>query len=438
MANWRSNFLKTLVGGDLMRDYQHAARLYVDDLHRLQPKNQFLYHVVFDVNPLASGMSLSASEKIELGMIVKSTDLPAYQFNVELKNQYNYKNYSQTGITYQPVRITLHDDMGDVATAFFKSYYQHYITDTNVPDNKYRQQGYGVAQSTRWGRDVAKHNRFFNTISIFQMARKRFTEYKMMNPVVNDWSNGAMAQEAGTGLNSHEFSVSYSGVKLRNGQVGTDPQGFATFHYDNTPSPNRSGGDSIFGLIAGATSTVSLLAEGNIIGAAISAAGVYDKVKSGRATRGAKEEIIGRGKDAIKGGFNNLGATSKPGVLIPQNIRKKSESIVVKEKGIDQVQNNKPRKFFEKNDEIVLTPAQVVTYIALDNVAKTKVAKYISFQSDRSLDTNDVETEWAKLTDADKQTYLDGAADKAKKLSVEGVINYSVDKNTYNKIIETQ
>ena len=155
MANWRSNFLKTLVGGDLMRDYQHAARLYVDDLHRLQPKNQFLYHVVFDVNPLASGMSLSASEKIELGMIVKSTDLPAYQFNVELKNQYNYKNYSQTGITYQPVRITLHDDMGDVATAFFKSYYQHYITDTNVPDNKYRQQGYGVAQSTRWGRDVA-------------------------------------------------------------------------------------------------------------------------------------------------------------------------------------------------------------------------------------------------------------------------------------------
>jgi len=270
------------------------------------------------------------------------------------------------------------------------------------------------------------------------MARKRFTEYKMMNPVVNDWSNGAMAQEAGTGLNSHEFSVSYSGVKLRNGQVGTDPQGFATFHYDNTPSPNRSGGDSIFGLIAGATSTVSLLAEGNIIGAAISAAGVYDKVKSGRATRGAKEEIIGLGKDAIKGGFNNLGATSKPGVLFPQNIRKKSESIVVKEKAIDQVQNNKPRKFFEKNDEIVLTPAQVVTYIALDNVAKTKVAKYISFQSDRSLDTNDVETEWAKLTDADKQTYLDGAADKAKKLSVEGVINYSVDKNTYNKIIETQ
>ena len=91
MANWRSNFLKQLVGGDILKDYQHAARLYTDDLHRLQPKNQFLYHVTFNVNGMASGSSLGGSEKIELGMIVKSTDLPAYQFNVELKNQTIHK-----------------------------------------------------------------------------------------------------------------------------------------------------------------------------------------------------------------------------------------------------------------------------------------------------------------------------------------------------------
>ena len=216
MANWRSNFLKQLVGGDILKDYQHAARLYTDDLHRLQPKNQFLYHVTFNVNGMASGSSLGGSEKIELGMIVKSTDLPAYQFNVELKNQYNYKNYSQTGITYQPVRIELHDDMGDVATALFKSYYQHYIVDTNIGEGMYNSMSYDRGNAGRWGRDVAKHNRFFNSISIYQMGRKRFTEYQMMNPVVNDWSNGSMAQDAGTGLNAHTFSVSYSGVKIKN------------------------------------------------------------------------------------------------------------------------------------------------------------------------------------------------------------------------------
>ena len=142
MANWRSNFLKQLVGGDTMKDYQHAARLYLDDSFRLSPKNKFLYHVVFNINPLATGSAVSGAEKIELGMIVKRTDLPSYNFNVEPKNQYNYKNYVQTGITYLPVTITLHDDMGDVATAFWKSYYQHYIVDTNLGQTGYMMAGY--------------------------------------------------------------------------------------------------------------------------------------------------------------------------------------------------------------------------------------------------------------------------------------------------------
>ena len=126
--DWRSNFLGQLFGGDTLKDYQHAARLYTDDIFRLAPKNKFLYHVVFNFNPTAVG--LSAVSKSELGMLVKRCDLPQYSFNVEMKNSYNYKNYVTTGITYQPVNITLHDDMGDVATAFFKSYYAHYFSDT--------------------------------------------------------------------------------------------------------------------------------------------------------------------------------------------------------------------------------------------------------------------------------------------------------------------
>ena len=49
MANWRSNFLKTLLQGDHLKDYQHAARLYTDDLFRLSPKNQFLYLSLFEI-----------------------------------------------------------------------------------------------------------------------------------------------------------------------------------------------------------------------------------------------------------------------------------------------------------------------------------------------------------------------------------------------------
>lgn len=437
MANWRSNFLKQLVGGDILKDYQHAARLYTDDVFRLAPKNQFLYHVVFTINPAAAGNSMSGTETNELGMIVKSCDLPSYQFNVELKNQYNFKNYSQTGITYQPVQIELHDDMGDIATAFFKSYYQHYIVDTNRQEGAYTSQGYGAIAQNRWGRDTGNNEPFFTTISIFQLGRKRFTEYKMMNPVVNDWSNGNMAQEAGTGLNSHRFSISYSGVLIQNGAVGADPQGFATFHYDRSPSPNRSGGDSIFGALTGATQTVSLLKGGNILGAALSAATTYEKIKSGRATRGAQEEIIGVAKDAVRAGYNNLGATSKPGVVFPNNIRKKSESAKIRSKQYGTVTANKPAKYKEVNGEIVLSPSQVSVFLAGNNNANTKVAKYVSFKNDKQIDVNDIETEWTKLSTTEKQTYLDSAANDAKKLTQDGVIDYTVDKDTYNKIVET-
>ena len=330
---WRNNFLKQLIGGDTMRDYQHAARLYTDRTFALAPKNRFLYHVVFEINPLASGVSINQNEKLELGMIVKRCDLPSYNFNVEQKNQYNYKNYVQTGITYQPVSVVLHDDMSDTATAFWKSYYQHYIVDTNRPEAQYKSANYSnTSESYRFGLDTGNNQRFFNSISIFQLSRGLFTEYKMMNPIVNDWANGSMDQTDGTGVNEHSFSISYSGVLMRNGEIGVDPQGFAQFHYDNTPSPNATGGDSVFGVLGGITKTASLLSKGNLLGAGLSALTTYEKIKSGRAVRGAREEIIGVIKDAVRAGTNNLGAASKPGVSFPKNLNKKSSKNTIKEK----------------------------------------------------------------------------------------------------------
>ena len=41
MANFRNNFLDQLVGGDTMKDYKHAARLYLDEAFRVSSKKQF-------------------------------------------------------------------------------------------------------------------------------------------------------------------------------------------------------------------------------------------------------------------------------------------------------------------------------------------------------------------------------------------------------------
>ena len=86
----------------------------------------------------------------------------------------------------------------------------------------------------------------------------------------------------------------------------------------------------------------------------------------------------------------------------------------------------------------MLTPNQFKNYITTKTIAKTKIAKYISFKTDKNLDVNNVETEWAKLTTSEKNVYLTDAPTKAKSMSQQGIINYSVDKDTYNKILEVQ
>lgn len=457
--NWRSNFLDQLLGGDTLKDYQHAARLYTDDLFRLAPKSKFLYHIVFNFD---TGTTLNASQKTELGMLVKRCDLPQYSFNVEMKNTYNYKNYVTTGISYQPVNITLHDDMGDVATAFFKSYYEHYIGDTNIPTGIYRGQNGSFSSNYNskyaWGRNVSGPGvslPYFSSISIFQMNRQRFTEYRLMNPIITDFNNGSVDQADGNGVAEHTFSVSYSGVLIEAGSVSRDnPQGFASYHYDNSPSPNSplgGGADSIFGVLAGAGTALNLLGSGNILGAALAAGNVYQKIKSGRAVKGSKEEIIGIGKDVIKKSFSNLGATSKPGIRFPKNERKKTVDAKLKSnQSVGQLvgssKYSKPQavenlsKSLNKNDsnKIKLTPVQISTYLNLDTEAKLKFSKYYSFRSDQKLQLDQVETEWSKLTATQKQNYQDQAITDAVKLAQQGIIAYNVDSDVYQQIISTQ
>ncbi len=455
--NWRNNFLGQLLGGDTLKDYQHAARLYTDDLFRLAPKTKFLYHVVFE---FAGGSVLNGSNKNELGMIVKRCDLPQYSFNVEMRNQYNFKNYVTTGITYQPVNITLHDDMGDVAVAFFKNYYGHYFQDTNVADNIYTGiNGTTTNENTskyRFGRDAAGQvngKPLLNSVSIFQLNRQRFTEYKMMNPIITDYNNGGMDQTDGTGINEHVFSLSYSAVKLEAGSVGRDnPQGFATFHYDNSPSPNSplgGGADSIFGVAAGAGTAMNLFKEGNILGAALAAGNTYEKIKSGRALKGGKEEIIGLAKESIKKAGNNLGATSKPGIRFPKNERRKSAEAQLKSSTAGSVvgasKQQKPKAIENltadlsiQDDTVKLTPNQISLYLGLDTTAKNKFAKFYSFRADNNLQLDAVETEWEKLTDEQKQVYTDKAVQDAINLVEQGVVSYNVDQATYNQILSSQ
>ena len=81
-----NSFLKGFSDGlPGMKDYRHAARLYVDDNFKLAPKQKFLFHVVFDVdNDVAiRNQFISNNEQYELNMLVKACDLPRFDMNLE-------------------------------------------------------------------------------------------------------------------------------------------------------------------------------------------------------------------------------------------------------------------------------------------------------------------------------------------------------------------
>ena len=83
MGSFLNNFLSQLLPNTSFKDYQHAARLYIDDNFALAPKSTFMYHVGFALNPKHKATNFLNTSQIELGMLVKNVQLPKYDFGVE-------------------------------------------------------------------------------------------------------------------------------------------------------------------------------------------------------------------------------------------------------------------------------------------------------------------------------------------------------------------
>ena len=80
--NFLNGFSNGLPG---MKDYRHAARLYLDDNFKLMPKQKFLFHVFFDIDNNIPVRPFTTNERLEINMLVRNCDLPKYNMNLEEK-----------------------------------------------------------------------------------------------------------------------------------------------------------------------------------------------------------------------------------------------------------------------------------------------------------------------------------------------------------------
>ena len=255
MSN-NTNYL-TFSDNTVLRDYQHATRLYVDGKYAKAPKLGFLYFVQLNINPKVVIDQSWLKNKNDVGLLAKKVDLPKFTVGTETLNQYNRKTVVQTKLTYTPISIELHDDNSDLTHNLWVNYYKHYYADSNYNDKRvssvsgnntpeaFQDTKYGVVDYMygRYDRGISEN--FFRSIDIFVMHNGLFTKYTLVNPKITEWAHDSVNQSEGTKILQNRMNIAYENVFYASGEVkdGAQPESWAVSYYDKVKSPLQTAGN---------------------------------------------------------------------------------------------------------------------------------------------------------------------------------------------------
>jgi hypothetical protein len=258
-----------------LKDYAHGQRLFGANQNRLSPKFSFLYHVFFDLNPAANlkTMYSPGSDWVkEVGMLVKSVDLPKFDIETKELNAYNQTITVQTGMKYLPVSIQFHDDSADVVKGFWEDYMTFYYGDSfnsaGIAETM-RQNRYTKPASANWGYIPRENVNYLRSVKIYSLSMDKYSLYTLVNPVIDGWSHGTHSAGQNEFI-GHSMSLRYEYVRYESGETGDfangniEVDGLDQAHYDVTTSgltsawakkggltgvPSYSYGDSRLGVI---------------------------------------------------------------------------------------------------------------------------------------------------------------------------------------------
>jgi len=458
-----NNFLTSFSNGlPGMKDYRHAARLFLDDNYKLLPKQKFLFHVVFDIDNSIPLRGFTANEKLELNMLVKTADLPKFNMNVEEKQQYNKKTYIGTKISYEPVAITFHDDHADTVNAFWKAYYEYNIADSltvnpnvvgyNTKDNMYD----ADPNVTQYGMDNVQQrkNPFLKSIQIFTLHKQRFTSFTLVNPVIGSWSHDNLDQADGQGVMQNTMQIFYETVLYGAGVVNkNDIPGFATIHYDLEPSPLSvlgGGTTSIFGpggIVDGIGSVIGDIQRGNFgVGTILKGINTYNNAKKIKAKDAVKEELKGIVKEGVLDIGKQAGTITNP--VGNFSIGNAAVTAVAAGAVLATAKGYKDSKSTQNSSAVnnnvgqyttILSPTESVNLVTTNTVARDRVASALYYQQVGSRNGQTIaesDVAYAALTDNEKSVYRDRTTAQIASLVADGYIK--INRTTQNVSITAE
>ena len=237
-----NQYLRDLGGGETIHDYAHAALVFRSNTYRLFPKYSFLFYVRFNLNPEFT--MFWGQNKLEVGALVKSVSLPKFGVDLKNMNAYNRVNLVQTKVKYDPVTIKFHDDGANVIRELWYDYYSFYYRDSDHADMVYSApHKYQLRTTDSWGYGLrgpeatTAATQMINSVQIFSFNQKRFSECKLINPMISAFRHGEHDHANGTGLLENEMTLQFETVTYASGYVTDANFGSDMFlYYDTTPS----------------------------------------------------------------------------------------------------------------------------------------------------------------------------------------------------------
>jgi hypothetical protein len=196
-------------------DYSHASELFRPNNLELLPKQSFLFHVFFEIDPsvttqLSTGMGSYYDSRLNVGLLAKRVQLPKFSTDIKVYNAYNRKNIIQQRIKYDPVTITIHDDSANIARNLWVDYYNWYYADarnrsetTYASPTKYDQRneydfGFSPKVVSNPALEITNpglaQQPFFRSVKIYSLHQKKYSEYILVNPVISQWQHGEHQQ----------------------------------------------------------------------------------------------------------------------------------------------------------------------------------------------------------------------------------------------------
>lgn len=244
MANKFTRYINSNYYGPkgVVGNFRHAERIFVDNYYRLAPRTKFLYYVVF------------AGADREISLLVKTSDLPKYSFEMTTKNAYNRTKHVYKMMKYEPLNFTFHDDNEGLVNQMWHSYYNWYNSD---PRNSQLNHPVSLlSQRGSYGMGFGVNKNFFRRISLYTLSRQRFNGYELLAPRIKSWTHSTLDYTAIEPA-ENQMTIEYEGVVYSTGTVNYGhPDGFASLAYDVIPSPNVVGGGATPGPIIGTAGSI--------------------------------------------------------------------------------------------------------------------------------------------------------------------------------------